>query len=904
MPAEDGVVTISVIARMAQLKTDLKEAQAAVKAAATNMAQAMQEFGASAKLGNEKATAALAEYRAALQQAEATLAQAQAAIGRNSDAWARETAAANKAAEAETNAARACENAALKASILARAAQEAEKAQFLESLAADKSAVAHRHQISEMAAASAAIRTFDGSTQGSIRAVERFIGTTLGLGPVLKAAFPVIGAIALLGFLYEMEEKLEAFIKKLDEMAEHAHEAFAAMHTDAELANDSMQLSNDELENTIAKLQGNPQNNLKIALDEANISADKLAKSLNADLHAMRQLLAENQIGTKQFLISGVLGTFRGARQIAKTSDVDGTILAFEKQLAQLGTQLEQDTHRNDPLAIARDNKDITDKLNAAANKMASINVEKSQQNFTGSQDQSVVLEHAAGAEAAFRDRLVTQATDKQHGELAAKEKEVQAAKTLQEQKDAASRKASAAAKAAASEQKRIDTELFRDSEEFVEQQKDLGKMSAVTELDFWTGKQNALKKGAADYHDLYRDIQKKIDADQKQIRLATDAGKNRDIEETTKGLRTTPFTTEAATKGFGQGTGKLSLESKDISNSTAQTHIEEVIRLSDEAAKKGDEAEKKSLETVRQTVEEEDRLAEQAYQADVERIDDLSTLNEISGKKKIAMLRAAEEASYQPRRERLQGLASFDAIDNPEKVQADNARIEALDQQHNLRLEKLDTQSIQQRIAVWNSLKTNINSGAQTALTGWLQGTQTLTQAFNKMFDGVLVGLANFAAQWLLKKAEMWATDAIISHFSQASSAASQVISNAAVAGSAAAAATAAIPLVGPGLAIEAGVGMQTGVMAAFLGLASFAGGTDIVPRTGLAMLHKDEAVLGNPAAQQYRQGGSSGGNSSQTIHNHFSPTLTGPDHAATARAMYPEFKRQMANEFRNANA
>lgn len=53
-------------------------------------------------------------------------------------------------------------------------------------------------------AATAAIGLAEGRLMGSTRAAGAFLATTLGLGPALQAAFPVIGALALLSVLYQI----------------------------------------------------------------------------------------------------------------------------------------------------------------------------------------------------------------------------------------------------------------------------------------------------------------------------------------------------------------------------------------------------------------------------------------------------------------------------------------------------------------------------------------------------------------------------------------------------------------------------------------------------------------------------------------------------------------------------
>lgn len=82
--------------------------------------------------------------------------------------------------------------------------------------------------VSEVQAASAAIRTLEGNFGTSVRAAERFLVGVLGLGPILKLAFPIFGAVALIGIfniLYENVQKLVEAFKRL-----------TGAETDAEIA--------------------------------------------------------------------------------------------------------------------------------------------------------------------------------------------------------------------------------------------------------------------------------------------------------------------------------------------------------------------------------------------------------------------------------------------------------------------------------------------------------------------------------------------------------------------------------------------------------------------------------------------------------------------------------------------
>lgn len=123
------------------------------------------------------------------------------ALQRAQRAWQQELIAQDRAIEAEREAARAKELAALKSDILARSlTKEAEGHEAV--------AQAAGHSVGQTAAASAAIRTLEGGMNNNIRAAERFLSTTLGLGPALQAIFPIAGGIAFLGLIGRMAEKV------------------------------------------------------------------------------------------------------------------------------------------------------------------------------------------------------------------------------------------------------------------------------------------------------------------------------------------------------------------------------------------------------------------------------------------------------------------------------------------------------------------------------------------------------------------------------------------------------------------------------------------------------------------------------------------------------------------------
>jgi uncharacterized coiled-coil protein SlyX len=168
--ADDMLIGVGVKADFSSLKNEAKSASDALKQAEANWKSAFEQLGASAAQGSAQAQEALKGYEAELQQAQAKAASAAAAM-------------------AEVNAGAA-------ASARAMAGAQA------------GAGAAASHTVPQFAAASGALRELQGNFDHNIRAGERFLTTTLGLGPALEAAFPVVGALALVGILFEVGKSL------------------------------------------------------------------------------------------------------------------------------------------------------------------------------------------------------------------------------------------------------------------------------------------------------------------------------------------------------------------------------------------------------------------------------------------------------------------------------------------------------------------------------------------------------------------------------------------------------------------------------------------------------------------------------------------------------------------------
>ena len=246
-------------------------------------------------------------------------------------AWQREVQQQNQTIDSEQELARARELSALRADIFARS--ESSVAQAEASVAQ-----AMHGTVPATAAASGAMRTLEGNFSHNIRAAERFMSTTLGLGPLLEKAFPVVGAIALGGVLFEMGDKAYEAFKKAQEAAKEAREEVEQLGLSYAQTNISLQVANDKLDVQISQLEKKPVNNLALALDEAREASIGLSTTLEKNIRDAAQLIDKTKIG---FLTQTLHNS-------ADSKDVTDELTNYQKDLRKIREKYRQ------PLADAK----------------------------------------------------------------------------------------------------------------------------------------------------------------------------------------------------------------------------------------------------------------------------------------------------------------------------------------------------------------------------------------------------------------------------------------------------------------------------------------------------------------------------------------------------------------------
>ena len=194
---------------------------------------------------------------------------------------------------------------------------------------AGRSRTTGRAMVSDLQATSGGLRLLEGGMTNSLRAAERFLSTLPGVGEAMKAAFPVVGAIAFGAILERLGKEVYDFIDKTNKIPAALKQGFDELGLSSRMANDELEKTDIELKNHIARLEGKPQNQLAEALIDARIAADKLAESLQKDNSAVRSLLERLKMTTLGGLVTGKEGTGK----------LYGTIQSYNDQIEDLGNQ-------------------------------------------------------------------------------------------------------------------------------------------------------------------------------------------------------------------------------------------------------------------------------------------------------------------------------------------------------------------------------------------------------------------------------------------------------------------------------------------------------------------------------------------------------------------------------------
>lgn len=183
------------------------------------------------------------------------------------------------------------------------------------------------------------------------------------------------------------------------------------------------------------------------------------------------------------------------------------------------------------------------------------------------------------------------------------------------------------------------------------------------------------------------------------------------------------------------------------------------------------------------------------------------------------------------------------------------------LSQQVNTEILKSTLSTRDQEAKLWTDGFKTIQSAWDSQLRGLLTGTTTLTQAMKNIFLDLTIAV--------IKAFEEMAIKQVASLLAQKTTVLSSITADAAQAFAGFAAFFA--PTLGPG-AIPAATGLAAEVQAQATGMAALEQGTDYVPHTGLALIHKGEIVIPSGIAEMIRSGQTSANGGGSTVNLHVS--------------------------------
>jgi hypothetical protein len=242
--------------------------------------------------------------------------------------------------------------------------------------------------------------------------------------------------------------------------------------------------------------------------------------------------------------------------------------------------------------------------------------------------------------------------------------------------------------------------------------------------------------------------------------------------------------------------------------------------------------------------LETEIKVSDSAAKAREKEIETKYKLGQTSVAQEIAQLRQVEDQRYNMEHAALlQEIAQYDENDN-QFTALQNKMLEA--KQKNLAAMKaLDDKYATETMQTWQKVTSPIKSAFDGMFQGIMQGTQTLSQVMMRFLENIATAFLKMGSDIAMKWIENQAMAALGVMAAKKTEAAAVIPANAAEAGSGAVAATAAIPVVGPGLAPEAGAAAFAEALS-FEGMALAAAGYDIPAGINpLVQAHAEEMVL-----------------------------------------------------------
>jgi hypothetical protein len=741
----DNILQIGAQVDIAEFKAGMEQAAANTRAAGGEMSQAFQALAAESKAATTEISSAwvrAAESSVVFSKAKDQVRAASRAAKQAEDD---DGAALASLAVAQQRAAAAA--AELTAAQRATAAASTQAAGAAEELAA-----ATGHTGAQMAYASGAIRVFSGELP--IRAVERFVTTTLGLGPLLSAAFPVVGLIALGEMLVRVAGKVVDLYQNFVELKDVQEELIGVEERLARATiasfEQTQRLAEEHLRNT-----------------------GKLVDA--AQLHL--QNLQSKPIDLGQFL---------------KTDEID-------KKLKELPEGMREDFKRTFTSILPGDISSVIDHLKTSVSN-AQSEVERAQRRQAATETSLVGTPYGGGVALApgmFTERNVNQQKAlieiysgllqhlQQVQQQTAAETQIASDQVTRAQEEQARKAEEAVRQAQAAKRQKVQA-LRAADEETLDEMRAAGTLTLGTEQRFLEQRLEVEaaypERVRALRHQLSEVLQREA-AEQIKIHVAL----ARSVEENNRAMA----------------------EAEKQDTAALQKELEERLRQQQEDLRKQQEIDRVRLEGALQADEQQLRM----QQAQHERQEMLSgpSLTPLAGGevKSLREQQALEEKILALKVE--QARIDAEAETDTAKRERDLNKLAQLQARYNLRVYQDQTQVLalqqQQYERFFNSITQDFTRGVNQWIEGQRRFGQAMAQSWNSIVMTVIESLERILVQQVVHAAE--------SQGISLAAALKQQLAAAKVAAANTWAAVSAIPVIGPVLAPPAAAAAFAAVLA-----------------------------------------------------------------------------------------
>jgi hypothetical protein len=704
---------------------------------------------------------------------------------------------------------------------------------------------AHGAAVPQVAAASAAIREMEGNIP--IRAVERFAVNVLGLGPILQAAFPVFGLIALGSIAVETGEKLFEAFDVGGVRARETAKDIRSVDDSLRTASTSLDVQIDKLEQEQARLEKVPFNGTKLALDEASEAAERLQGRLNGVIEAEAKAIgAMSGSWIQRFQTSGGSTKYENVmlEEHGKWLDIATTAQGKLNESKSFGASLQ--TRLNELLHLQDQASPGFDATGAKIKSLAYENEIKAVQNLLGWQ-QAEQSNIAKTIDLQKQEAATQQARDNNRDDKLNKEKPDKSGEAVQAYQEELNKR-------------KIADGQYHD-------------VSTAEEIAFWQQKRTLWNDGT----NAYREITAKLAELYKQ---SSNEAKKASLEEYQAYVAGEELKLKAVQKG-----SQAAIDIRKDEELMAMAMFGAGSKQALEAAAKRvaaeldataliQEARARAAITTGEMEEQAEKTSAQNQTSVVKALVEAGLMTKRQGLQEeldiISKRDAAELASADAELLNLQ-LLSLENSKYDKDVEAANKRLAQLQAQQGTDMLNASIQHLTQLSQRYTQAFNTINNGVKSSIDGWLRGTQSFGQSFAKLFSGLGRDVIENLAMMGLKWVEHFALVNLLSVASQeaqtlaaangavqrksinAKTALSEANTNAMKAATGAYASTVDIPIVGPILAPIAAGAAYVAVMG-LTALASASGGWGNIPEDQLAMVHKNEMILPSGIAQNVR--------------------------------------------------